>query len=400
MEGCDDIQRVLCFLDNQSEVVMRPQILKMVAITVSILILLVTLSIYLQLTIPASSGAYAVGQTVYKWVDISRPEGLTTNPNDFREIIALIWYPAERETGTKSPYFPGLSTVSKALVDSGEVASWEVFGLRFMRSQKRTNATLAKSDHPYPMLIFSPGNGTNMEFYNSLASEIASQGYIVVGLNHPYDVAAVELSDHKIARFFKEQESLDRSANQVFIAERIKVRTLDVIFALDQLNDLNANSPFTGMLDLKSVAVAGHSLGGITASEACKADSRFRACLNYDGLQKGGPFSTEETAIPPDQPFMFITKEAQLHPKLIEKFKSMKESYWVVIHGASHDRFTDGPLLQPSLLPVSNSADQIMVLVQKYTLAFWDQTLKGQTSNLLSRSVHLQNISVEVYPSN
>jgi Platelet-activating factor acetylhydrolase, isoform II len=400
MEGCDDIQRVLCFLDNESEVVMRPQILKMVAITVSILILLATLSIYLQLTIPASSGAYAVGQTVYKWVDISRPEGLTTNPNDFREIIALIWYPAERETGTKSPYFPGLSTVSKALVDSGEVASWEVFGLRFMRSQKRTNATLAKSDHPYPMLIFSPGNGTNMEFYNSLASEIASQGYIVVGLNHPYDVAAVELSDHKIARFFKEQESLDRSANQVFIAERIKVRTLDVIFALDQLNDLNANSPFTGMLDLKSVAVAGHSLGGITASEACKADSRFRACLNYDGLQKGGPFSTEETAIPPDQPFMFITKEAQLHPKLIEKFRSMKESYWVLIHGASHDSFTDGPLLRPSLLPVSNRADQIMVLVQKYTLAFLDQTLKGQTSSLLSRSVHLQNISVEVYPSN
>jgi Platelet-activating factor acetylhydrolase, isoform II len=400
MEGCDDIQRVLCFLDNQSEVVMRPQILKMVAITVSILILLVTLSIYLQLTIPASSGAYAVGQTVYKWVDTSRPEELNANPDDFREIIALIWYPAERGTGTKSAYFLGLSAVSKALVDSGEVASWEVFGLRFMRSQNRANATLAKSDHPYPILIFSPGNGTNMEFYNSLASEIASHGYIVIGVNHPYDVAAVELSDHTIAQFYEEQESLDRSANQVFIAERIKVMVLDVIFALNQLNDLNANSPFTGILDLKSVAVAGHSLGGITASEACKADSRFRACLNFDGLQKGGAFSTEETAIPPDRPFMFITKEAQLHPKLIEKFKSMKESYWVVIHGASHDRFTDGPLLQPSLLPVSNSADQIMVLVQKYTLAFWDQTLKGQTSNLLSRSVHLQNISVEVYPSN
>ncbi len=96
---------------------------------------------------------------------------------------------------------------------------------------------------------------------------------------------------------------------------------------------------------------------------------------------------------------MFITKESQLHPKLIEKFKLMKESYWVVIHGASHDSFTDGPLLQPSLLPVSNHADQIMVLVQKYTLAFLDQTLKGQTSNLLSGSVHLQDVSVEVYSS-
>jgi hypothetical protein len=379
---------------------MQSNILKTGTILGLTLILLFTLSIYFQLDIPVSTGPYAVGQTVYKWVDPSRPEELTSTPDDFREVIALIWYPAERGTGTKSTYFPGLSTVSKALVDSDEVASWEVVGLRFIRSQNRANATLAKSDHPYPILIFSPGNGTNMEFYNSLASEIASQGYIVVGLNHPYDVAAVELSDHKIAQFYKEQEALDRNANQVFIAKRIKVRALDVIFALNQLEDLNANTPFTGMRDLKSVTVAGHSLGGITASEACKADSRFRACLNFDGLQKGGPFSTEETVIPPDQPFMFITKEAQLHPKLIEKFKSMKESYWVVIHGASHDSFTDGPLLQPSLLPVSNSADQIMVLVQKYTLAFLDQTLKGQTSNLLSRSVHLQNISVEVYPSN
>jgi Platelet-activating factor acetylhydrolase, isoform II len=379
---------------------MQSNILKTGIILGLTLILLFTLSIYLQLDIRISTGPYAVGQTVYKWVDPSRPEELTPTPDDFREVIALIWYPAERGTGTESTYFPGLSTVSKALVDSDEVASWEVVGLRFIRSQNRANATLAKSDHPYPILIFSPGNGTNMEFYNSLASEIASQGYIVVGLNHPYDVAAVELSDHKIAQFYKEQEALDRNANQVFIAKRIKVRALDVIFALNQLEDLNANTPFTGMRDLKSVTVAGHSLGGITASEACKADSRFRACLNFDGLQKGGPFSTEETVIPPDQPFMFITKEAQLHPKLIEKFKSMKESYWVVIHGASHDSFTDGPLLQPSLLPVSNSADQIMVLVQKYTLAFLDQTLKGQTSNLLSRSVHLQNISVEVYPSN
>jgi dienelactone hydrolase len=332
-------------------------------------------------------------------MDTSRPEVLTANPDDFREVIALIWYPAESGTGTKNAYFPGLSIVSKTLVESGEVASWEVFGLQFIRSQILLNAKPMKSAAPYPVLIFSPGNGTNIEFYNRLASEIASHGYMVVGLNHPYDVAAVELLDHKIAQFYEEQDALNRQANQVFIAVRIKVRTLDVLFVLQQLEDLNAKGPLAGMLDLKSAAVAGHSLGGITASEACKAVSRFRACLNFDGLQKGGPFSTEATAVPPNQPFLFITKESQLHPSLIEKFKSMQESYWIVIHGASHDSFTDGPSLQPSLLPISNNADQIMLLIQKYTLAFLDQILKGQTSSLLARSVHLQDVSVEVYPS-
>ena len=96
---------------------------------------------------------------------------------------------------------------------------------------------------------------------------------------------------------------------------------------------------------------------------------------------------------------MFITKEAQLHPTLIEKFESTKESYWIVIHGATHDSVTDGPLLQPSVLPISNHSDQIMSQIQKYTVAFLDQTLKGQQSDRLAKSVKLANVTVNVYPS-
>ncbi len=359
------------------------------------------LSFAFQLGLPTPKGTYAVGRTIFSWADTSRPEALTENPNDVREVIALIWYPAERGTGTRGAYFPGLASVSRALVESGEVESWKVVGLQFVRSQNLFNADPAKSDAPFPILIFSPGNGTNVEFYDSLASEIASHGYIVVGLNYPYDVAAVELSDHRVAQFYKTQEALAMSDHESFIAERIKVRTEDVLFVLNQLEILNssANSPFAATLDLRSVAAAGHSLGGITASEACKADARFRACLNLDGIQRGGPFSTEETAIPPVQPFLFLTKESKLPPKLIDKFETMPESYWVVIHGASHESFSDGPQLQPSLLPLPNQADRIMSLIQNYTLAFLDQVLKGQPANRLSISMDGQDVSVKVFPS-
>ena len=204
-----------------------------------------------------------------------------------------------------------------------------------------------------------------------------------------------------MASYDKDQWSLDVSAHQAYTAERIKVRTADVIFTLDQLTALNASmtSPFAGMFDLDSVAAAGHSLGGITASEACKADPRFRACLNFDGLQKGGPFSMEESQIPPPQPFLFLTKESDLHPKLIERFESTFQSYWVVIHGANHDSFTDGPSLRPSLLPFSNQADRFMNLIQRYTLAFLDQSLKGQPTGLISEAIEQADVSVKVFPS-
>lgn len=363
------------------------------------LLLVFAVSIYMQLELPAPDGPYTVGRTVFRWVDTSRPEVLTDDSNDFREVVAMVWYPAEPETGVKAGYFPNLDTVSDALVESGEVGRWEVVGLRFIRSESRFDANPVKAKPAFPVLFFSPGNGTNIEFYSSLAGEIASYGYIVVGLNHPYDVPAVELSNGDIAPYDKKQWLLDAEAHQAYIAERIKVRIADVLFVLNQLEQMNAGGPLAGLVNVDAVGVAGHSLGGITASEACKADLRFDACVNFDGLQRGGPFSMDEHATPPEQPFLFLTKEARLHPQILEHFGAMPESYWIVVHGASHQSFTDGPLLQPSLVPIPHQADRFMDLIQKYTLAFLDQTLKGETDPLLSTHTEREGVSVTAFPS-
>ncbi len=367
----------------------------------ALLLILLAFSVYRQLELPEPTGHYSVGRTVFRWVDASRPEVMTENPGDLREVMAMVWYPAETNTGLKTGYFPGLPALSDALVQSGEVAWWEVTGLRFVRSDSRLDARSLMDGDPFPVVLLLPGNATNIEFYSVLAGEIASHGYIVVGLNHPYNVPAVELSDGRIAPYDKEQWSLDPAAHQAYTRERHPVKTADVLFALDQLQFLSSNmdSPFAGLLDLESIAVAGHSLGGLVASEACKADPRFKACINFDGLQQGGPFSMDESAIPPSQPFLFLTKESQLHPNLFEKFESTAESYWVVIHGAMHDSFTDGPLLRSLLWPGSSQADSQMTLVQEYTLAFLDQTLKDRAAQLLTESGELKDVSVRVYPS-
>jgi hypothetical protein len=144
----------------------------------------------------------------------------------------------------------------------------------------------------------------------------------------------------------------------------------------------------------------GHSLGGITAAEACRATAQLRACVNFDGLQQGGPFSASPNPTPPNQPFMMITKEQKLHPEIIALFEaSQSGSYRVVLPQAQHDNFTDGPLLLPSLLPVPNQADQLLASIRAYTLAFFDQMLKKQPSQLLAKPLHSQSVWLEVYPS-
>ena len=143
------------------------------------LLLILYFSIYSQLELPASTGAHAVGRTVLQWVDSSRPEVLTEDTNDLREVIAMIWYPAETGTGVRTGYFPNLPLVSDALVQSGEVKWWEVFGMRFIGSESPVDANPVNAEHPFPVMIFSPGNGTNIEFYSSLLGEIASAGVFV-----------------------------------------------------------------------------------------------------------------------------------------------------------------------------------------------------------------------------
>jgi hypothetical protein len=91
-------------------------------------------------------------------------------------------------------------------------------------------------------------------------------------------------------------------------------------------------------------------------------------------------------------------KGPQIHPQNISKFKEIPSGgYLVTIENATHDNFTDGPLLIPSLLPLPNKADHILSLIRKYTLAFLDQTLKQQPSPLLEKPLQSQEISVEVF---
>lgn len=46
-----------------------------------------------------------------------------------------------------------------------------------------------------PLLIFSPGFGQSRLLYSAMARSLASEGYIVVTVDHPYDATVVEFPD-------------------------------------------------------------------------------------------------------------------------------------------------------------------------------------------------------------
>ncbi len=341
-------------------------------------------------SLPRTTGQHVVGRTSRLWADNTRGEEQTSAADDVRELPVQIWYPAKAGTGRATGYFPDLRKVSKGLTASGEVGSIEAFGLGFVGSRERLDA-IPMDGPPRPVILLSPGNGTNVEFYDGIAGELASQGFVVVGINHPYDVAAVMLQNGSVAQFV--EGPVDRARPQ-WVAQRVRIRTADMLAVLARLGEANRSDPLLkDQLDLQRVGAMGHSLGGITAVQAAYASPVIRACLNVDGLQRGGPFAVEPADARPAQPFMFVTKEERLGPAATALLQSgSSPAYLVTTPGAQHGDFSDG-----GSLALGGRGSRVVVLMRTYTLAFFRQTLLGQPDPLLAAPSKSEQVHLEVF---
>lgn len=176
-------------------------------------------------------------------------------------------------------------------------------------SRTRTNAwsdaTPAGSRHSLPLVVLSPGFTWPRSSLSSLAEELASRGYVVVGIDHTYETFATTFPDGRITRC----AACDLEDVDDFGALAVQNRAVEVSFVLDELT--GAHSPWAGsvLIDARRIAMVGSSLGGASAGETMLADPRVRAGVNLDGGQFV-PLPVSGLS----RPFMFIGQETFHRP--------------------------------------------------------------------------------------
>ena len=106
-------------------------------------------------------------------------------PGQHRMLSVWIWYPAEPD-GSSVPYMPpDWARPREADRGIGSLLSQAVDSIH----SHATDARPTSQGGLFPVLVFEPGLGPLVPEYTTLAEDLASWGYVVIGLNPTYSAS-------------------------------------------------------------------------------------------------------------------------------------------------------------------------------------------------------------------
>jgi predicted dienelactone hydrolase len=315
-----------------------------------------------QLVLPEPTGPFAVGRAMYDWVDNTRTDNLAPVAGQKRELVVWIWYPAALKTPVQqADYQPALWRTAVANAQGALMSKYFTRDVALVRSHSALDAEVSPAQRTYPVVLMKSGIGALATDYTTLAEDLASHGFFVVGSDSPYSTFVVVFPDGRIAKRTpagNPPEDLDEPARKRVASELVKVWSADTSFELDQLERLNSADPsgkFRRRLDLASVGVFGHSFGGATAAQFCHEDARCKAGIDMDGQPFGNVIRESLT-----QPFLYLmsdhsSEKGEDSRQILADIKSICDSdkggcRIATVQGSRHFNFSDQSLLKDRYL--------------------------------------------------
>jgi Platelet-activating factor acetylhydrolase, isoform II len=275
--------------------------------------------------------------------------------------------------------------------------------LSLVRTHSVADSDVSTEERSYPVVIMRAGGGALTTDFTTLAEDLASHGYFVVGFDAPYRTAVVVLPDKGVAvrPAANDPEDMSPADAERLINKLLPMWTSDTKFVVSKLAQLNTSDPagrFTNRLDMQRVGMFGHSFGGATALQFCHEDIRCKAGIDIDGAPFG---SVVQEGL--KQPFMFILSDHSRDlpdPSGNHILSDMQSIYnrlpngrsFITIRGANHFTFSDQVLLKShylmSVLAFAGAIGKLdsrrgLSITTDYVHTFFDVDLKNQPPALL-----------------
>lgn len=369
--------------------------------------------------IPGPSGPHAIGTTRYEVTEPGYADPYAPSPTP-RRVPVQAWYPAQKSSG---PFEPTLDEELRSALSA--MTHVPRFLLRSRDSFSAIDAPAAPGR--YPVLLFNHGFGSFQKQSTSLLEELASHGYVVLSVGHPFESLVVRFSDGSTVRWRADLpawkaigaglKDLERSVGEVsplldraraardpavlreamdavaalpayaVLLPVLEVWAHDTRVVLDTLPRLDEGAlaaNLRGLVDSAHVGAFGHSLGGILAGQLAMTEPRVGASLNFDGAQLAAAGANYALRAP----CCFVYADTTRVGKASVTNEGMNDalalagppgSCGVCLVGAAHLNFTDlnNVAMMARALGTIDRGEMARAL-RALTVGFFDHHLKGK----------------------
>ena len=274
------------------------------------------------------------------------------------------------------------------------------------------------TDEKMPLVIFSHGAFGYYQSNASLYMELASNGYVVASIEHPYHSIFTHDSEGKTiiadSKFLNDAMTVgsgDMSEAEVFsiTSKWMDLRTADMDFAIDTLKAGNTDgwyiedgqlegvSKALSLVDSSKIGLVGHSMGG-AASVTCGRREDVSAVVDIDGTMIGentGVNGNEITVNEEPYHTPLLNIQNQEHHNEAEEAERIgytysnnvitgnaDTAYTTYFANSKHMDFTDLPLFSPILAKSLGTGDVdngVMIdTLNGLVLKFFNCYLKGE----------------------
>ncbi|PTB65828.1 hypothetical protein BBK36DRAFT_1159954 [Trichoderma citrinoviride] len=250
------------------------------------------LSVSRAILVPGPTGPYAVAVKEQPLTDASRADPLDpTGKSKTRRLLISLYLPID-ESRRSCPTVTVPYMTPPVAASYGQQAAqvglpdtlYYPFEMEFCNLEKFSPCGRASiKNNEYPLILFDPGFGESRLVYGAMARSLASHGYVVVTVDHPFDAPAVQFPDGSVI------QGVDLDDSDIEVLQKVlKVRTDDITFIINQLNNPKITKPlladFPGTVNTTRLAIWGHSFGGCAAASVVHADKRVLGGLDLDGM--------------------------------------------------------------------------------------------------------------------
>ena len=220
---------------------------------------------------PELSGSYKVGTFVQTWKDDNRQErddeknkASDSDDKKNRRLSVQVWYPTDDSTGIHHKYMSDkFHLIKSALYRKCFIPYFITDALLNIDTHSFEDASFSIKEKKYPVVILSPAYNMTKDMYTSTTEALASNGYIVIGVDHPY-VSGVAVFDR--------YDYVTASPRGKLLRNEVNIISEDVSFVIDKLKSMNAdkNSSLYEKCDMEKVAYIN---GGFGDSISCDEEN-------------------------------------------------------------------------------------------------------------------------------